>query len=112
MISNERRWPSHRNFQRQPYFEQPHSPAPRPTLREDTLESREIQIERKHFLVMLKENPRGRFLRISEETNGRYNSIMIPGDGLQEFLKMLEGIVSASEAIPPSSQPAEPGAIS
>jgi hypothetical protein len=60
---------------------------------------------------MLKENPRGRFLRISEETNGRYNSIMIPGDGLQEFLKMLESIVQASEAMPPASQSAEPGSM-
>ena len=105
MISNERRWPStYRPAPRQPYYDRPPQPfPPRPTLREDTIETRQIQIERKSFLVMLKENPRGRFLRISEEANGRFNSIMIPGDGLRDFLKILQEIAKASDDIQPAS---------
>lgn len=34
---------------------------------EETIKSERIQIERKLFLFTLKENPRGRFLRITED---------------------------------------------
>ena len=45
----------------------PYSPqSPGPFVQEDTLKSDLIQIERKSFLLTLKENPRGRFLRITE----------------------------------------------
>ena len=112
MISNERHWPvSSRPFQRQPYqpyYERPQQVQPRPTLREDTIQMRELQIERKNFRVMLKENPRGKFVRISEETNGRFNSIMIPCDGLKDFLKMLEEIVESADSIPATAGPLEP----
>jgi hypothetical protein len=81
--------------------------TPRPTLREDTIETRQLQIERKSFLVMLKENPRGRFIRISEEANGRFNSIMIPCEGVQDFLKMLQEVATAAEKLPAVSQPAD-----
>ncbi len=108
MISNERRWPARRppQYQPQPYQAQPyydHIRPIRPPSQEDTLESREIQVERKHFLALLKENPRGRFLRISEEANGRSNSIIIPESGLREFQKMLEEMVNASAEIPAKS---------
>ena len=108
MISNERHWPSYGLRQPQPYYERPQSLPPRPTLREETLETRELQIERKHFLALLKENPRGRFVRISEEANGRYNSIMVPGDGLKEFLKMLQEVANASDEIPTTASPSGP----
>lgn len=109
MISNERRWPSYRPVPRQPYYERPPQAfPPKPTLREDTLETRQIQIERKSFLVMLKENPRGRFLRISEEANGRFNSIMVPGEGLRDFLKILQEIAKASDEIQPVGGASEP----
>jgi len=103
MISNERRWPSSSSYRQplyQPYYERPQSFPPRPPVKEDTLETRELQVERKHFLLTLKENPRGRFLRVSEETNGRFNSIIIPAAGLQDFVKMLQEIVAASGSIP------------
>jgi len=106
MISNERRWPFQQQAQRlaQPYFERP-APAFKPTLREDTLETRRLQIERKQFLLMLKENPRGRFMRIAEESNGRANSIIIPAAGLKDFQKMLDAIVSAASELAPSPSP-------
>jgi hypothetical protein len=111
MISNERRWPSYRStFQRQPYYERPQAAyAPRPQLREDTLASRELQIERKHFLMILKENQRGRFVRIAESANGRSNSIIIPIAGLADFKKMLDEMVAACAELPARdfSQPPE-----
>lgn len=112
MISNERRWPSqYRQPLYQPYYERPQSSLPpRPPVKEDTLETRELQVERKHFLLTLKENPRGRFLRISEETNGRFNSIIVPAAGLKDFAKLLHDIVTASESIPSKSAAPESSA--
>ena len=45
---------------------------------EDTLKSETLQIERKTFVLTLKENPRGRFLRITEDVGGRRDTIIIP----------------------------------
>jgi len=113
MISNERRWPSQRQPQRQPYY-QSSEPRPfRPPIQEDTLEKREVQIERKQFTAALKENPRGRFLRITESASGRSNSIVIPAPGLRDFQKLLEEMARAAAEIPAKSftdepQPEEP----
>lgn len=105
MISNERRWPSQRQIQRPPYRE-PFAPRqPRPFVQEDTLQSAGLQIERKYFLVTLKENARGRFLRIAEGTDGRSSSIIIPAPGLHDFQKMLEEMVKAADEIPAKAQP-------
>lgn len=115
MISNERRWPTRVQPQRppQPYYERseyqrPDSLPVRPSPQEDTLATRELQIERKHFLVMLKENPRGRFLRISEDVGGRRNAIIIPATGLRDFQKILEEMVRAASEIPATNQPPPP----
>jgi len=74
-------------------------------MREQTLESRELQIERKMFLVMLKENPLGRFLRITEYVGDRSNSIIIPSHGLRDFQKLVEEMVKADGEIPAIKQP-------
>ena len=104
-ISNERRWPSHIRTQRPPDEQRPKSLLARPSVREDTLESRELQIERKKFLVMLKENPRGRFLRITEYVGDRNNSVIIPAPGLRDFQKMLKDMMKADGEIPATNQP-------
>jgi hypothetical protein len=110
MISNERRWPSQRQPQRQPYYPQTEQRPLRPPVQEDTLESREMQIERKQFVATLKENPRGRFLRITETASGRSNSIVIPAPGLRDFQKLLEDMAKAAGEIPEKSFPDEPPA--
>ena len=102
MISNERPSP----FGNQPYHQHYASQAPRPFVQEDTLKSGEIQIERKFFVLTLKENPRGRFLRISEEVGGKRNSIIIPAPGLKDFQKLINEMVQASDEIPAKSVPA------
>jgi hypothetical protein len=54
---------------------------------------------------MLKENSRGRFLRIAEEANGKSTSIIIPASGLRGFQKLLEEMVNADSGIPAKNQP-------
>ncbi len=60
------------------------------------LESRELQVERKHFFIEYRENERGRFLRITEEAHGRRNTVIIPSTGLEEFERMLNEVLSAA----------------
>ena len=84
MISNER--PS-------PYGQRPYSANPKPHVQEDTLQSEKIQIERKTFIFTLKENPRGRFLRITEDVGGRRDNIIIPVTGLKEFRDLVDQMV-------------------
>jgi len=62
---------------------------------DNILESRELQIERKHFFIELRENDRGRFLRITEEAHGRRNTVIIPSTGIEEFEVMLDEVLSA-----------------
>jgi hypothetical protein len=62
------------------------------------LESRELQIERKHFFIEYRENERGRFLRITEEAHGRRNTVIIPSTGLEEFERALDEVLSAAPA--------------
>jgi len=93
MISNER--PSPYGHQQSPYGK------PKPPVHEDTLKSGTVQIERKTFVFTLKENPRGRFLRITEDVGGRRDTIIIPAPGLEDFRKLLEEMVKASAEIPP-----------
>jgi len=70
---------------------------------EETLKTEKIQIERKSFVFALKENPRGRFLRITEDVGGRRDTIIIPAPGLDEFKKVLEGMVRVSGELPAKS---------
>ena len=79
----------------------------KPPVREDSLKSGQVQIERKNFIFTLKENPRGRLLRITEDIAGRFNSIIIPATGLHEFMKLLDEIIKASEEMPLKANPPE-----
>ena len=101
MISNERPSPFHRLPTRQPYH-QPYAPqSPRPFVQEDTLKSEQIQIERKSFVLTLKENPRGRFVRIVEQNGNRPpTSIIVPSTGLREFHKLVCEMMDADRDIP------------
>ncbi len=91
MISNDR--PS-------PYGNR-HYGSPKAPVNEETLKSDKVQIERKTFLFALKENPRGRFLRITEDVGGRRDTIIIPAPGLEDFKKLLDDMVRAAGETPP-----------
>ena len=94
MISNDR--PS-------PYGSRTFGSSPKPPVTEDTLRTDQVQIERKTFVFTLKENPRGRFLRITEDVGGRRDTIIIPSTGLAEFKKLVDEMVKAAEEIPPKA---------
>lgn len=51
--------------------------------------SEKISTDRKVFFVDLKENDRGRFLKITEDVGGRRDTIMMPIEALQEFIEAL-----------------------
>ena len=79
----------------------------RPPSPEETIRTDKIQIERKSFIVALKENPRGRFLRITEDVGGRRDTIILPATGLADFKRIIDEMLRASEATP-SKTPAPP----
>ncbi len=85
---------------RHPDQGQVYQQTPRPFVQEDTLKNAEIQIERKFFTISLRENPRGRFLRIIEDTGGKRNTIIVPTTGLTDFSRILNEMVKAAEALP------------
>lgn len=97
MISNERPSPY---GNRSSSYGQP----PRPPMNEETLKTEKIQVERKTFIFTLKENPRGRFLRITEDVGGRRDNIIVPAPGLDDFKKIVDEMVKASAEIPPKTE--------
>jgi PurA ssDNA and RNA-binding protein len=58
-----------------------------------------LTVERKHFTFDLNENPNGKFLRITEEVSGRYDSIVIPASGLEQFSDALNKTIEFSETL-------------
>ena len=78
--------------------------GPRPAASEDTLKTEKLQIERKTFVFALKDNPRGRFLRITEDVGGRRDAIIIPATGLEEFRQMIADMARVSAETPAKSQ--------
>lgn len=75
--------------------------GPKQAVVEDTLRTDKVQIERKTFVFTLKENPRGRFLRITEDVNGRRDTIIIPATGLEDFKRIFDDMTRASMDTPP-----------
>lgn len=65
---------------------------------DDVLKSEKLSVERKNFFFDLKENPRGRFLRITEDVNGRRDTIIIPAPGLEEFRRVIDIMIEATQS--------------
>lgn len=70
---------------------------------ENVLLSDKVQIERKQFFFDLKENPRGRFLRITEDVGGRRDTIIIPSTGLEAFRDMIQKALEADQQAAPAA---------
>jgi hypothetical protein len=66
---------------------------------DDALASEKIQVDRKVFFLDLKENQRGRFLKITEDVSGRRDTIMLPASGLQSFIEALHRIVEFEQQL-------------
>jgi len=59
--------------------------------------SEKVRIERKLFSFNLRENPRGRFLRVIEDVGGRRDAIVIPATGLKEVRDIIDRVIEADE---------------
>ena len=59
----------------------------------EPIASEKIAFERKVFFIDLKENQRGRFLKITEDVGGRRDTIMLPAGAFQEFSDALSRLV-------------------
>ena len=55
--------------------------------------SEKIVNERKIFFLDLKENQRGRFLKITEDVGGRRDTIMLPAAAFKDFAEALERLI-------------------
>jgi hypothetical protein len=57
------------------------------------LASEKVVSGRKIFFLDYKENSRGRVLKITEDVNGRRDTIMVPDEALDDFADALERIL-------------------
>jgi len=63
-------------------------PPPSPPIAAEKLTS-----DRKVFFLDLKENNRGRFLKITEDVGGRRDTIMLPAKAFKDFVEALERLI-------------------
>jgi hypothetical protein len=63
------------------------------------LKSEKIAVERKQFYFDLKENDRGRFLRITEDVNGRRDTIILPSTGLRDFANAIQAMADYEDQV-------------
>lgn len=61
------------------------------------LVSKTLQVEHKLFYFDLKENPRGRYLKISEKTSATRSTIIVPSSGISWFLDLFNYYVNSEE---------------
>jgi hypothetical protein len=61
----------------------------------------QAQVERKLFTFDLKENPRGRFLKITEDVGGRRDAIIIPATGLTQVRDIIDHAIAADKKAGP-----------
>ncbi len=69
-------------------------PPPNPPLH-----SEKIVGDRKIFFLDLKENERGRFIKITEDVRGRRDTIMLPIEVAEEFMDALEKCLEADDKL-------------
>lgn len=66
----------------------------------DPLASEKLSIERKIFFLDLKENNRGRFLKITEDVGGRRDTIMLPAAAFTDFADALLRLIEFEKTLP------------
>jgi hypothetical protein len=82
------------NYPQRPPLNQPRVP-------EVMLKELFVQVEHKLFVLALKQNERGRFLRLTEEAHTRQTTVIIPSTGLEDLHKALGEMIAASGSLPP-----------
>ena len=68
------------------------------------LHSEKIITDRKIFFLDLKENERGRVIKITEDVRGRRDTIMLPVESADEFLDALQRILELERDLPELAQ--------
>lgn len=63
-----------------------------------------LQVEHKLFYFDLKENPRGRYLKISEKTSGSRSTIIVPVAGVVWFVDLFTYYANGDDAEPSSKE--------
>ena len=62
-------------------------------MQSEPIASEKVTIDRKVFFLDLKENQRGRFLKITEDVGGRRDTVMVPAALFQDFLDAFARLV-------------------
>ena len=65
----------------------------------EPIASEKIVNDRKIFFLDLKENQRGRFLKITEDVGGRRDTIMLPAPAFHDFLEALKRLVEFEQTL-------------
>ena len=64
----------------------------------DLLHTEKILADRKVFFLDLKENARGKVVKITEDVAGNRDTIMVPAEILDDFIAALQDIQSTSDS--------------
>ena len=62
---------------------------------DEPLHTEKIMTDRKVYFIDLKENARGKFVKITEDVRGRRDTILLPCEALEEFINALQSIHQA-----------------
>lgn len=63
------------------------------------LHTEKILADRKTFYIDLKENARGRVVKITEDVGGNRDTIMVPADILDDFIQALQDIKATADSL-------------
>jgi hypothetical protein len=85
-------------------------PAPPPHLSppEITLKDATLNLGSTNYLFLLRANPRGLFLRITEKSADAFGCLIIPAPGLEPIQRMLAKLIVIAQATPPPDSLLEP----
>lgn len=62
---------------------------------DEPLHTEKIMTDRKVYFIDLKENARGKFVKITEDVRGRRDTILLPCEALEEFINALQSVRQA-----------------
>ena len=68
----------------------------------ELLASEKIGVDRKLFYLDLKQNTRGRYLKITEDVGGRRDTIMLPVEAFQDFFQAFVRLIEFERELEPS----------
>jgi hypothetical protein len=67
--------------------------------RSGPLYTEKVLSDRKIFFLDLKENNRGRFIKITEDVRGRRDTIIVPVEALDEFMEALSRVADEAREL-------------